>query len=154
MSFPVVQGEKPTKTALKAFLVFVQEDEAWHKEILSILKEHKEQLFAIPGEKDENMDRLRDPISILQSLLEEEQRILNVFKNSESKIDDDDEVKKSNGKFSFLGSEDVQKQHIEEVLRRTKEKEAADKFKEEVKEEPTEEAPISDEPKIISELSN
>lgn len=144
MKLPEVKGEKPTKTALKAYLVLMQEDEAWHKEILSIQKEHKNVLFTLPsGQKLDNMHE--DPIIGLERELQYEKQFSNA-KTSEPKVIElksekakattdsvSDDTKKSYGKFSFLGSEDTQKQLVEEFLNRNK-KNSENETKEKVEE--------------------
>lgn len=109
----------------------MQEDEAWHKEILSIQKEHKNVLFTLPsGQKLEGMHE--DPITALERELQYGKQFSNA-KTSEPKVIElksqkakettdsvSDDAKKSYGKFSFLGSEDTQKQLVEEFLNRNK----------------------------------
>jgi hypothetical protein len=132
MLFPLVKGEKPTKTALKAYLALMQQDEAWHKEILTIQKDHKNVLFTLPsGQKLEGMHE--DPVVALERELKYEKQYSN-NKTSGPKVVElgpDNAVKitgaakegdKSYGKFSFLGSEDTQKQLVEEFLNRNKKK--------------------------------
>jgi hypothetical protein len=167
MVFPLVKGEKPTKTALKAYLVLMQEDEAWHKEILSIQKDHKNILFTLPsGQKLDGMHE--DPIVALERELQYEKQYSN-NKTSGPKVIElgpDNAVQitgsvkatgaaqegdKSYGKFSFLGSEDTQKQLVEEFLNRNKKKseesqvkaDGVDAKKEETKQEDVKTADVT-----------
>ena len=76
MLFPLVKEEKPTKTALKAYLILMQQDEAWHKEILSIQKDHKNILFTLPsGQKLDGMHE--DPVVALERELQYEKQFSN-----------------------------------------------------------------------------
>lgn len=131
MELPRVPGEKPTKTAMKAYLVLMQEDEAWHREILNIQKEHKNILFSLTNKGPvEGMHE--DPIDVLKRELQYEKQFKNSAPKEESKVVEvgtndakasiPEEVQKSYGKFSFLGSEDAQKNLVEEFLNRNKKK--------------------------------
>jgi hypothetical protein len=161
MPFPLVKEEKPTKTALKAYLVLMQEDEAWHKEILSIQKDHKTILFTLPtGQKLDGMHE--DPVIALERELKYEKQYSN-NKTSGPKVIElgpDNAVQvtgtakegdKSYGKFSFLGSEDTQKQLVEEFLNRNKKKseesqdkaDAVDAKQEETKQEDVKAADVT-----------
>uniref|UniRef100_A0A7S3J3G2 Uncharacterized protein n=1 Tax=Euplotes harpa TaxID=151035 RepID=A0A7S3J3G2_9SPIT len=130
MGLPVVPGEKPIRTALKAYLKMMEDDEAWHKEILHLQKEHKQILFALPnGEKLQGMHE--DPLEVVLR----EIQIENEIKDHRSKVKvvelPDEEVKgaktvesqkKSVGAFSFLGNEETQKKLVEDFMNRNKKK--------------------------------
>jgi len=143
MKLPEVEGEKPTRTALKAYLMMMEDDEAWHKEILHIQKEHKQILFSIPdGTKLQNMHE--DPLDVLDK--ESEQENNNKSPKKEQKVEKPAVVqqkaesqKKSFGAFSFLGNENDQKKLVEDFLKRNKAQPKEDK-KDEAQEEQQDEA--------------
>ena len=128
MGLPEVPGEKPTRTALKAYLVLMQEDEAWHKEILHIQKEHKNILFSLPsGQKMQGMHE--DPLEVLEREIKygtsnsngkNEPKVVELTGNKPST--DKEESKKNPGSFSFMGSSDYQQELIQNFLNRNKEK--------------------------------
>lgn len=131
MELPRVPNEQPTKTAMKAYLVLMQEDEVWHKEILNIQKEHKNVLFSLTNKGPvEGMHE--DPIDVLKRELQYEKQFKNSAPKEEAKVVElgdgaakevtAEEAKKSYGKFSFLGSEDAQKNLVQEFLNRNKKK--------------------------------
>jgi hypothetical protein len=131
MGLPVVAGEKPTRTALKAYLEMMQNDESWHREILHLQKEHKSILFSIPGgAKLEGMHE--DPVEVLRREIEYEKKFPNGRQRADPKVVELDstpagqpkkeEEKKSFGAFSFLGNQDKQKQLVDDFLNRDKKK--------------------------------
>ena len=132
IGFPVVQNEKPTKTALKAYLILMQNDDAWHGQILGLQKTHKEILFKLPeGQKLEGMHE--DPITVFEREKEysaqfEKKDAVEVKSTPAEMLDSQnitEEAQKSYGKFSFMGSEDQQKKLVDEFLNRNKNKEEA-----------------------------
>lgn len=176
MGLPVVLGEKPTRTALKAYLQMMQNDESWHKEILHLQKEHKSILFSIPsGTKLEGMHE--DPIEVLRREIEYEKKLPNGKQTSEAKIvgldstpadlPKKEEQKKSFGAFSFLGNEDKQKRLVDDFLNRDKKKKdesstkksldvsAGEQKTEEIKDEveSASDLPVEDKPAEVKKLN-
>ena len=131
MNFPIIENEKPTKTALKAYLKMMEDDEVWHKDILHIQKEHKQILFSLAeGAKLQGMHE--DPLEVLKAELKAEARgeVKPVVNNSketnviveEPKKETVEAQKKSVGAFSFLGSDEKQKKLVEDFINRNKKK--------------------------------
>lgn len=144
LGFPEVPGEKTGKTALKAYLVHMQDDDIWSNEILSLQKSHKEILFQIPeGRKIEGMHE--DPIEAFDREREYEKQFAkkksatdatHATIESQKSLDISADSKKVNGSFSFLGTQKDQQKLVDEFLNRNKKtveikEEAAEENKEE-----------------------
>lgn len=103
----------------------MQEDEAWHKEILGVQKDHKTKLFQLPsGGRPDNLHE--DPLVVLErdikfgkakELPKENVKLVSLDANP---AETSETAKKSFGSFSFLGNEDTQKKLVEEFLNRNK----------------------------------
>ena len=154
LGFPDVPGEKTGKTALKAYLVHMQDDDIWSNEILSLQKSHKEILFQIPeGRRIEGMHE--DPIEAFDREREYEKQFAkkksatdatHATIESQKSLDMSTDSKKVNGSFSFLGTQKDQQKLVDEFLNRNKKTEEIvedtieeNKVDEEQKEESVEE---------------
>ncbi|CAI2369138.1 unnamed protein product [Moneuplotes crassus] len=138
MNYPEVPGEKSPKTALKAYLVHMQEDEMWSNEVLCLQKSHKELLLQIPqGIKGEEMNE--DPLEVFErereceNQLSQKKNAPNAPKEDQKSLDKSTESNKGNGSFSFLGNQKDQQNLVQEFLNRDKKK--TDQIKEVAEEE-------------------
>lgn len=130
MEFPEVPNEKATKTALKAYLKMMEDDEAWHKDILHIQKDHKQILFSLAeGAKLQGMHE--DPLDVLIAELkagpkadfgQPQPKVVELGPDSNPKKAPEtvETQKKSVGAFSFLGSDEKQKKLVEDFINRNK----------------------------------
>eukprot|EP00344_Euplotes_crassus_P004954 CAMPEP_0196994972 /NCGR_PEP_ID=MMETSP1380-20130617/1184_1 /TAXON_ID=5936 /ORGANISM="Euplotes crassus, Strain CT5" /LENGTH=438 /DNA_ID=CAMNT_0042410499 /DNA_START=1 /DNA_END=1317 /DNA_ORIENTATION=+ len=156
LNFPEVPGEKTGKTALKAYLVHMQNDEIWSSEILSLQKSHKEILFQIPeGRRIEGMHE--DPLEVFDREREYEKQFdkkksatdaTHATIESQKSLDMSAESKKGNGSFSFLGSQKDQQKLVQEFLNRNKK---TDEIKEVAEEDNQDDKPEEEQKKAPEE---
>lgn len=158
MGLPVVPGEPPKRTALKAYLSLMLEDGSFHNIISSLQKEHKSILLSFPtGGKPEGANR--DPFNDFETELQIENamkqsmergnvHVMDFTKNQNEEVKKNDakkteaEAKKSVGAFSFLGSKDKQAEYVNEFLNRNKKK------KDEAAPAPEDSQPATDSQKV------
>lgn len=128
LGFPIIEGEKPNRTALKAYLSLMETDEDWHKNILQLQKLHKHTLFQmITGNKvpDMHEDPLEVAVKEQRKFLQEaaEPKIVEIKDDvNEEPISQESTNQSKAGAYSFMGNENQQKKLIEDFLNRNKNK--------------------------------